>query len=438
MTAESPLKPRGREIVWVFVVALVLRVAAIFVLHAPEKVADGPWEFGFEAACIAQSVHDGNGFAAQWQRPEPPWREPSSATGWLAPGYPALVALAMQLTGGLTESAALFVLCVQSLLSALTCVFLWKLGLEMRVERAGRLAAWILALLPVAIWNSASVVWDTTIVAFGIVVVLWAAFALRSRGLFTHAVCGVGFGALLLVNPAPLVLTPLLAWIAWHERKSGATFLLKSAAFATTAFLVVLPWLLRNEREVGVFALRTNLGVELDVGNNDEANGRFQLTRHPSNSAADFMRYRDIGEAAYTHESMERATAWISAHKLRFAELTLLRGTFFWFGVNPVADTRVDNSGRVARSDLKSWIKYLAFIATGVFGLLGAIVWGLRHFEGRVFLGVFALFPLVYYATHALERYRFPIEPLLVLSLAWLVCELRARSSGAVRYPGRA
>ena len=49
---------------WAFVVALVLRIAAIFALQSPRGVEKGPWEFGFEAGLdrlVAR--HEGQGGA---------------------------------------------------------------------------------------------------------------------------------------------------------------------------------------------------------------------------------------------------------------------------------------------------------------------------------------------------------------------------------------
>ena len=63
----------------------------------------------------------------------------------------------------------------------------------------------------------------------------------------------------------------------------------------------------------------------------------------------------------------------------------------------------------------------------GIAGLVGALAWAVHEFAGRVLLLVFTLFPLVYYVTHTLERYRYPIEPLLMLSGVWVLHELRAR-----------
>ncbi len=335
-----------------------------------------------------------------------------------------------ELGGGLTHASAWMLFLLQSFVSALTCVFLRTLGATLGEPRAGAWAGWILAFLPESIWNASAVVWDTTLVAFGVVVAFWAVATSARASAWRAALVGIAFGVLLLVNAAPVVLVPALAWLAWHGRDTTAGFLRRTLAFATCAFLVTLPWALRNQREFGVLALRTNLGVELAVGNNDEANGRFQWQLHPSNGGAEFLEYRRLGEAAYARASMRTGWDWIRTHPRRFLELCALRATYFWFGVNPFVDERVDNGGRRAAGDPASWIKYLTFLGVGVLGLLGAFVWATRRLEGRVMLAAFALFPLVYYATHALERYRHPIEPLLVLCAAVFVDSVRARRQG--------
>lgn len=409
-----------------FAVALAVRVAAIFVLDAQHDVAKGTWEWGFEAGDIAASLHSGHGFAGPWSRPEPPWNLGSGPTAWLSPAYPALIAQLMQICGGLVPAMALALLVVQSLVSAATCVSIWMLGSVLRVERVGCVAAWAFAFYPPSIWNAAHTVWDTTIVAFGITVFAWSVFAFARARPLVWAAIGLGFGALLLVNAAPLVIVPVALFVVWRERESTAECLRRCAAFAFVAFLVVLPWMVRNQRVLGAFALRTNLGVELAVGNNDVANGRFQLSRHPSNASAQFLLYRELGEVPYAARSMTEARAWILEHPARFVGLCARRALYFWIGEDPITDPRVDGAGRSAASDPKTWIKFLSFGLVGIAGLWGTLRWARRDFAGRFLLGVFVLFPLAYYATHVLERYRFPIEPFIVLAAVWLVLDLAA------------
>jgi 4-amino-4-deoxy-L-arabinose transferase-like glycosyltransferase len=371
-------------------------------------------------------LHEGEGFAGPWTRAEVPWNLGSDATAWLSPAYPALIALIFSMFGGLVPAAAFALFFVQSVVSAITCVALAELGRVVGAARAGVVAGWVFAFYPPSIWNASAVVWDTTFVAFGLVLFLWSAFAFARAGVAVWAAIGAGFGALLLLNAAPMVVVPAALLPLWRARESTQGFVSRALAFALVAFVVVLPWMLRNQRELGALALRTNLGVELAVGNNDQANGRFQLSHHPSNSAPEFLRYRELGEVAYCAHAMSKARAWIGEHPARFGELCALRLCFFWIGQDPITDPRTDAQGRKATFDLRSWVKFLSFALVGVLGLAGTVRWARFHMAGRVLLVVFLLFPVAYCITHVLERYRFPIEPLLVLAAVWMILDLRA------------
>jgi 4-amino-4-deoxy-L-arabinose transferase-like glycosyltransferase len=226
-----------------------------------------------------------------------------------------------------------------------------------------------------------------------------------------------------------MALLPAALLPAWSQRASVSQFLRRVALFAIAAFVVTLPWMLRNQRAIGAFSMRSNLGVELMVGNNDDANGRFQISHHPSNSGKEFLRYREMGEVKYAAWAMREAREWIAQHPGRFLGLCARRFVYFWIGEDPITDPRTDESGRRAINDVPTWIKFVTFALTGALGVFGAWRWALRSVEGRMLLFAFVLFPLTYCVTHVLERYRFPIDPLLVLAAVWGILDLRASRS---------
>jgi 4-amino-4-deoxy-L-arabinose transferase-like glycosyltransferase len=439
--ARTPtsIEPRSRgiarEAILLFSVALAVRLVFLWAWHSADEVrGKDAWSFGYEAACTARSIAAGEGWAGQWNRAQMPWGLGSGTTGWLPPAYPALIAALVRACGGFTPLMAAALFAFQCVLSAATCLCLWGLGRAIGEAQAGRLAAWLFAFLPGAVWNAAAVVWDTTCVAFGISAFVFALFhyggspALRGRSPAlresspTLARClalGAAFGALMLLNPAPVSLAPVaIVWLASRERTWSAR-VRDAAAFTAAAFLVCLPWLARNERELGAFALRTNLGVELRAGNNDLANGYVQMSLHPSSDAAEFVRYREMGEVPYCAWALGAAKEWIRAHPLRFAVLTLHRVQLFWIGEPPPFDPRRELD-RTPAADPRSWIKWLAHMAAGVLCLLGAYRLARARTEGRYLLAILLLFPGPYYLTHVIERYRFPIEPLIVLMVAYL------------------
>lgn len=409
-----------------FAVALGVRILSMLLFGASGRTDHGAWSFGYEAACIARSLHEGAGFAGPWTRAEVPWDLGSGATAWLSPAYPALIALLMAICGGLVPGVAFALFFLQSIASAFTCIALVGLGRAMGAQRAGVVAAWVFAFWPAAVWYATGIVWDTTFVALGIVLLLWAAFANSRAPVRRWLAIGAGFGLLLLLNPAPMALVPAVLLPLWMQRESTRAFALRALAFAAAAFVVVLPWMMRNQRELGAFALRTNLGVELMVGNNDDAVGRFHIAHHPSNSAAEFVRYREMGEVRYCAWGMHEARTWIAEHPARFAGLCLRRLAFFWVGQSPLSDPRTDQQGTRAAHDVATWIKFVGFALVGLLGIIGTVRWARRDLAGRVILLACALFPVAYCITHVLERYRFPIEPLLLLAAVWLILDLRA------------
>jgi 4-amino-4-deoxy-L-arabinose transferase-like glycosyltransferase len=419
----EPRRPtfEGREALSILLVAIVLRLAFVLAFDTPANVERGLWEWGYEAGSIANSLHEGKGFANVWTRDVPPWSLGSGATGWLGPVYPAFLSWLLDLTDGLTRTTAWILFAVQSVLSALTCVLVWGLGTRLGAPRAGRIAAWALCVHPLSIWHAAATVWDTTFAAFTFTAVLAALAACeRDAGKRGWTWLGLLIGASLLVNAAPIILVPIVAWVAWRARPGLGSWAGAIGPCLLATGAVALPWMLRNAGEVGSFALRTSLGVELRVGNHDGADGHYARDRHPSHSPEEFLRYRAMGEAAYAKACSTEAWSWIGENPGRFAVLTLRRTAAWWIGEDPYTDPRLEY-GRAARDDPRSWGKWILHLLVGVLGLLGAGFWARAQRAPRPYLLSLFLLPPVYCVSHVMERYRWPLEPLLVLAGAWLV-----------------
>lgn len=411
-----------RALALLFSVAFALRVAAIFALDSLAAARSGvPWTWGHEPACLAQALLDGRGFAD-------PWAKGTGASSWLTPPYPVLLAGLMKLFGGVTHGAALALHVLHALFSALNCLVLVDLGRRWGSTRAGKWAGWMLALYPVAISNSAQLVWDTTLVA--LLLSLFLLLLARDDGSArTAALCGVGYGLLLFVNPAPLSLAPIAAWFLARKTPARASALPRVALFALSAFAVVLPWMARNHSVLGAFALRPNLGVELRIGNHSQANGRPVAFRyHPSHVPEELALYRQLGEVEYSKENLGRATQWMRENPADFVALTAKRIAIFWIGESPLTDPR-RSDGLSPRGDPSSWIKFLSFFGTGALAWISLARWrGPRDVRWLCALSL-ALFGAPYYLTHVSERYRFPIDPLIVLLSAFLLAAWFERRS---------
>jgi len=412
---STPSSAIRRKLLTLFAAAFALRLAATVGLHAT-FLAPGttPWQWGHEPACIAQALLDGRGFAD-------PWGHGTGVTAWLTPPYPLLLAFAMKLGGGVTPTTAWIVAVLHALASAGTAVALVRLGGDIGHARAGRLAGWLFALYPIALANSAQVIWDTTLVALALTLVF--SLVLRSTpSSASVATAGLGYGGLLFLNPAPVSLAPAFAWfIGCRSGLRGA------ALFLACASAVTLPWMLRNALSVGNFSLRPNLGVELRIGNHDRATGYPEPFKyHPSHVEAELYLYLRSGEAEYCAANARRALAWIRAHPAQFLELSIRRSSQFWIGEPPPLDPRT-SAGKSAARDPSSWIKFVSYALVGALGIIA--LGGLRLTRDMRILLVASLlcFGSPYYVTCVSERYRFPLDPLLVLLAAALLVQWRER-----------
>ena len=413
---------------WVMLcaVALALRVGAMFALGTPQAaVGLSPWDWGGESACLADSVLDGRGYGD-------PWAHDTGASGWLTPPYPLVVALCMKLGGGVGDTAATILYLLQALASAATCGVLVRLGAALGWPRVGRVAGWIYALYPLAIWNAVKTVWDTTFVALAVTLLLERLVTLHRRarengtvvGPRAQFLLGVGYGGLCFLNPAGMSLAPAtIGYLAVGQRTLGAVGR-AVGAFLLGALAVTGPWMMRNARVVESFSLRPNLGVEMMIGNNEESHGRPQpFLFHPSHVPQELALYRSLGEGEYCRDAGRRARGWIGAHPLGFLRLVLLRAQYFWIGELPSTDIRTTDGVR-ASDDPGSWIKFATYFLVGAAAILAILRLELPWRE-RALITLAALsFCTPYLVTHVSERYRFPIDPLLILLGARLFLDL--------------
>ena len=399
--------------------------------QAEHTVRGVAWDWGYEQGAIAQAIADGRGFAD-------PFLRGSGPTAWATPLYPLLVAALLKVFGGVVYPTAVALAVLQALAAALVPWWLWRLGRATHSAAVGWLAAVLFALHPIAVYLPVTLVWDSTFVALG---VTWFLARVAEEGPRASAMvvlrCGAMLGLVALVNPAPLALVPAALWY-WLRPRDGAARARVAAAFFAGLLLVAGPWAVRNLVVLGSPNLRTNLGVELFVGNNDDARGPFNGRIHPAYDEREYTRYLELGEVPYAADAGARAIAWMRANPGRFARLSVERVQRFWVGPDPFAPL-VLGSGAERRRDWQGWVEWLCHAFIGVCGIAGAVAFRGRDGAAALVRGALIFFPLVYYVTHVFERYRFPIEPVLVLAAsALLVKLLPARWRGSAALPGAA
>jgi 4-amino-4-deoxy-L-arabinose transferase-like glycosyltransferase len=433
---ESGPRREGRLLAAIVLFALVVRVLLLVALetHAVDDPSDPEvrWTFAYEAGRIAESLERGDGFAS-------PFREPSGPTAWLTPVYPWLVALAFGLFGAFTSGAALVLLLLNCVASALTCVPIYLIGKRAFGVAPALLAAVGWAVYPPSILHAVQTIWDTSLFTLLGALLIWALYALEKNATrFRLAVYGLGLGLAALVKTVALAFLPFVLWWAWRRpRRSTAWRLQAAALLAGGALLALTPWLARNATRFDRPFLRSNLGLELSLGNSERAWQDWLDTGlttepwylgHPSMMPEELERFRELGEVGYVDRRFAESKSFMLQNPGKVARLTVRRVAYYWLldphsrkrlaqGVSPV-----ETVWRLGR--------YLAPLPFMILGI--ALALGGRRPVGPV-LGYLVLVPIIYYLTHVSGRYRIPVEPCVVLFASHGAWWLLVKLAGVIR-----
>ena len=385
-------------------VALLIRLVIARLAFWEANPAVVLWPRGVEVLAIAKSLITGSGFSS-------PFGVQTGPTAFMPPVYPAILALVQSLFGLQTTASAWVIVCLQSLFSAATCVPVYFLAVRHSGIRAGRSAGWIWALLPYNAIIPSNIIWETCLsallVSSGVLLIIRAREG-KSAQLWILA--GAFWALATLTNASLLLLFPAYCVLA-YVGTLGRTTQRRAVLLGLVAFAFCLaPWLIRNVVVMHKFIpVRSNFALELWIGNRVGAEPGFHPEIHPAFNSAEVDRYASVGELAYMSEKRNQAIAYMRANTKLFAWNTLSRILGFWSG---------GSNGFLYGVTLLN-----------VAGLAGLWVLGRRHSEYAIIYGTPLLFyPLPFYVTHADLRYQHPIQPLLAVLTALLLCRIAGQS----------
>jgi hypothetical protein len=398
---------------FIFAVALVLRLsylaAAVLMRRA---YPHGYVVVSHETGRIAVNIAQGHGFSS-------PLKVYTGPTAWLTPIYPYLLAGVLKVFGIFTVRSEIAIKTLNNLFSALVCLPLFAIGRRVFGTAVGAAAAWLWVCSYTAFFWPTSWIWDTSLSALALTLLLWATCALDDQD---GAAGWAGYGGLwafgTLVNAAVLSTFPgLLAYAAYRARKRGAPWL-RLTGVAVLLFTVgISPWIIRNQIVFhGKVWLRSNFGLELWLGNNPEVPDTWTWWRHPNDNDAEGAKFARMGELAYMQEKKSAAIEFIKTHPVDVARFQFHRFMENWTGTDdPIADVFWR---------LPLWAQAMLFWNCS-FSLLAwiGLVCARRAEPLRCLpiLVVFLFFPVIYYVTHNTPRYRHPMEPAMALLAVYAV-----------------
>jgi 4-amino-4-deoxy-L-arabinose transferase-like glycosyltransferase len=399
---------------WMVFAALALRLVVVVCLYQncldPRR---DHWPFGYETGRIARSVASGQGFSD-------PLFGHTGPSAWVAPVYPYLLAGIFKLFGIFTKPAALAILSLNSLFSALTCLPIFFAARKCFGPPTDTWAGWIWAVFPYAVYLSADSVWETCLTTLLLSLLFLITLHLEhSSRLAAWVGYGLLWGLTALTNPAVLSVLPLLGgWASYRLHRHGDSWCRPAGAAALAFLFTVTPWSVRNyvAFRQPVF-IKDNFWLEVRVGNAGNALHWWNEDVHPSHSDGEMEELRRLGEVAYMANKRHQALALIANHPGFFAWRTLRRLVYLWTGfwsfrAEYLQGEPFDPANVVLRTTLT------------VLALLG-LRQAFRNAQGPVFPYVLVLFsfPLVYFVTHPDICYRHPIDPeITILAVYGAIC----------------
>jgi 4-amino-4-deoxy-L-arabinose transferase-like glycosyltransferase len=314
-------------------------------------------------------------------------------------------------------------LTLNNLFSSLTCLPVFFIARRVFGLYAAVWAGWIWAFFPYAVALANATVWDTTMTTLLFSLVVLATLGLeRSTSLSAWLGYGALWGIAALTNPAVLSTFPFLAaWVWLRHWRRGENCTGVAVAASLVLLIAIAPWIWRSSRTYGRFvAFRGGIGLEVLVGNSDDTSNPSNFSVLPGGSPAEMEKMKRLGEPAYMAEKQREAREVIARRPLRFAVLTLRRALYTWtcfWDFTPRWE--LDELG-LPNALIYSFVSLLALT-----GLLRAIQ---DRRDDAIPLVIPLIFlPVAYYLTHSEIRYRHPIDPVVVVFMAYGAIAFRGR-----------
>jgi 4-amino-4-deoxy-L-arabinose transferase-like glycosyltransferase len=412
--SDAAITSSQKNRVWLIVsVGSIARLALLTIGHTYRfSPRNDHFGFGWETGRIARAIALGQGFSN-------PFHGITGPTAWIAPAYPYFLAGVFKLLGVYSDASAWVALAVNCIFSALTCATIYYIGREVFGEksRVPLWSAWVWALLPSQMFWAIRFPWETSLSAYLLSIVVLLMLRQERGARMSHWLAfGALWGAIALSSPALLSLLPFFG-VWWLLRQGDRKLAVRHAALAALLFIAInTPWMLRNYHVFGkpVF-IRGNFGAEFRMGNGPGADGTWMFWLHPTQDPIEFERYQRMGEVRYVAERKREALDWIKENPGRFAQITARRVLLFWAGI--------PRSELWAGFDVRDLSEAAFFCSSGI-SFLGLVLVLRRRVRGRFIFAVSLLvYPMIYYLTFPHERYRHPIEPLMVLLALYPVAE---------------
>jgi 4-amino-4-deoxy-L-arabinose transferase-like glycosyltransferase len=375
----------------VLAISLIVRLGAVARIEDPENVprslgeSDAPTYF-----VLADNLLAGTGY--RYSADEPP-------TAMRTPGYPLLIASVFKISGRSFQAVRV----TQCILDAISTYLVFTICLIIFGNFAAAIiAALTYAVYPPAIQLTTYILSETLFTFFLLAFAVTCIQGMKSRQYALFAVSGIFFGLASLTRPSALPLPFVLLVIAliW-KRDMWKGFLLLAFAFSLT----ILPWGLRNQRDMGKFIpAGTLVGGNLYKGNHLPTQGAYFMST--DSLLTDEIRAEIAGASEVRRDSILQAEAikMMKADKAGTIALAFKKLPRLWLNLG---------YGRTpSKKSLAVAALHAVFLALGIYGLIRAPA--AARYLSIVPVTTIVLSTILYMGVGAIVRFALPLIPLLL------------------------
>lgn len=399
------------------VIALAVVVRVVWAAVVPVE----PMSDSAAYDTLAQHLAAGNGYSLQKFIPGvsedlPP--EDVTPSAYWAVGAPAVYAACFKVFGHTYWP----IVAVNLLANVMTIALVMKLTAMWFCPKRAAVAGLCLAVWP-GQFMFVTVLASELMFALGMVAVLFVWTRQNWAAWWRVPLVGVLLGLTCLVRPTALLFPVLLVIIAVARKQGFAKPALQAVVASIVMVAVVLPWSMRNQRELGAFVLvSANSGANLWMGNHPGTDGGYAPL------PPEAMAMSEIERDAYLKQE---AKDYIKAEPVAFVQRTLVkavqlhdRETINVLWNERGLEQRFPDANIVAPLKLASTIFWWAMCGCGLIGMLMLWVGGGGPLKG-FFVMLFhptVVFWGYFLAVHAVvviqDRYHWPSVPFIAMLAA--------------------
>jgi 4-amino-4-deoxy-L-arabinose transferase-like glycosyltransferase len=330
-------------------------------------------------------------------------------TTYKGPLYPLFIAIVSFLMRGYHVWA---IQLVHNLLHVLTCYLVYLIAKELFQRKTALLACVLFGLHPLLLWFLPRIWIETFFTFLTTLTALALVYSLKNPSILTALASGVLLGCMSLTKGVslflPFLVAPLFALFIQSKRKGMVYALIIFAS----AWLVVLPWTIRNYKLTGrLILVHTSGSVNFIIGDVLVQH----LAEHPLSHGVLFEKghqevvsliekyglTRSHDSAVETRLSAE-VFSRVKGNPSFYVKKILYQAATFWY---------------LGETPLKTVLLILVNVPILVLGLLGIMSYKLGQQEkGMLLLISFVLyFWLIYSAIYAIARFSATIVPVMII-----------------------